>query len=91
MAKATYALLALVVLIAATFAISMMIRKKKAAKKVVITTKDKRGLKMVVKNTPYPDEAKFGNKRMLGSDPRTWSPSQMSWSPVESWWAEHPW
>jgi hypothetical protein len=91
MAKATYALLALVVLIAATFAITMMIRKKKAAKKVVITTKDKRGPNMVVKNTPYPDEAKFGNKRMLGNDPRTWAPSKMSWSPVDSWWSEQPW
>lgn len=91
MGKATYALLALLALIAATFAISAMSRKKQASKVTVITTKNKRGPKMVVKNIPYPDEAKFGNTRRLGSDPRTWSPSKMLWSPVDSWWSEQPW
>ena len=91
MSKATNAMLAIVVVIAIAFAISMMMRKKKASKAVVVVTKDKRRPKVVVRNTPYPDEAKFGNKRMMGSDPRTWSPNKMSWSPMGSWWTEHPW
>jgi len=91
MAKATYVLLALVVLIAMAFAIIMMIRKKKASKAAVMVTKDTPRLNMVVDNVPYPDEAKFGNKRMMGSDPRTWTPNKMSWSPMGSWWTMHPW
>jgi hypothetical protein len=79
-----------VVVIAIAFAISMMMRKKKAAKTVVVK-KDTPRLNMVVDNVPYPDEAKFGNKRMMGSDPRTWTPNKMSWSPMGSWWTEQPW